>query len=47
MKYQFSDSDKQKIRYTLTSIDKVINQLLEWNKKISIANEYYYSDEGL
>ncbi|MCH5233929.1 MAG: DUF86 domain-containing protein [Muribaculaceae bacterium] len=47
MKYQFSETDKEKIIKTLASIEKVITQLEVWNKEINSSNEYFYNDAGI
>ncbi len=47
MQSQFSDSDSRRAIQTLRSLSETIEQLTEWNKYISSANDYYVSQIGM
>ena len=47
MPSQFSDSEKERILQTLESIEETIQQLIEWNKNIKSAEDYYSSQSGM
>ncbi|MDE7412464.1 MAG: DUF86 domain-containing protein [Muribaculaceae bacterium] len=42
-----SKSESQKISQTLISVYETIIQLLNWNKNISSAEDYYSSEQGM
>lgn len=47
MPSQYSDKDKARAKQTLESIEETINQLIEWNKGISSADDFYLSRSGM
>ena len=47
MQSQFSESDSRRAAQTLQSLIETIQQLTEWNKSISSANDYYLSQTGM
>lgn len=44
---QFSDSNRERILQTLESIEETIHQLVEWNKNIGSAEDYYSTQTGM
>lgn len=42
-----SESDRQRCRQTLENIENTILQLIEWNKSVSCADDYYNTPSGL
>ncbi len=47
MPLQYSDFEKQRAIQTLESIEEAISQLIEWNKHVSSAEDYYSSSNGM
>lgn len=44
---QYSESDQQRARLTLISIEETISQLIEWNQKVDSTEDYYGSQSGM
>lgn len=48
MPSEYSDNERtQRVSLTLQSIDKTIHQLIDWNKEVSSADDYYHSQVGM
>ena len=47
MPTQFSDSERERILQTIESIEETIQQLVEWNKDTSSAEDYYSTQTGM
>lgn len=47
MALQFSESEKERILQSLESIEETIQQLVEWNKNTSSAEDYYSTQTGM
>ena len=47
MPSQFSDTVRERILQTLESIEETIQQLEEWNKNITSAEDYYSTQTGM
>ena len=47
MPSQFSDSERERILQTLESIEETIQQLIDWNKNTSSAEDYYSTQTGM
>lgn len=44
---EYSDTEKDRAILTLRSIDKTIDELLEWNEKIFSVEDYYSTQTGM
>lgn len=47
MASKYSDRDKERVLLTLKSIEDTICQLIEWNKSVKSADDYYKSQSGM
>lgn len=47
MASKYSDRDKERVLLTLKSIEDTIFQLIEWNKSVKSADDYYKSQSGM
>ena len=47
MPSQFSNSIRERILQTFESIEKTIQQLVEWNKNVTSAEDYYSTQTGM
>lgn len=47
MQLRFSESDINRATQTLRSLTDTIKQLIDWNKSVTSANEYYLSQSGM
>lgn len=44
---RYFDTDKDRVLLTLQSIDKTINELMEWNISVSSVEDYYSTQTGM
>ncbi|MDE6078791.1 MAG: DUF86 domain-containing protein [Duncaniella sp.] len=44
---KYSDTDKDRAILTLQSIDKTIDELIQWNKHINSVEDYYSTQTGM
>ena len=44
---RYSDTDKDRAVITLQSIDKTIDEIMDWNKIISTVDDYYSTQTGM
>ena len=44
---KYSDTDKDRALLTLQSIEKTIDELIEWNKHIHSVEDYYSTQTGM
>lgn len=47
MPSQYSEQNKLRARQTLESIHETLVQLIEWNKDVNSADDYYASQSGM